>query len=170
MTMTRTHSSGPDGPGTTARPDQGGEPAMGTVTVETRFGSIAFDDSNSVTLPQGLIGFSEFRRFGLAPIPDPRMAQFRLLQCLDQTDLSFLVLPVPLDGSTIADEDVDEACATLGIPRHDVALFLLVTLRKEAEGLSVSMNVRAPIVVDSTTRIARQHVLPNPDYPIRHML
>lgn len=147
-----------------------GPGAGGAVTVATRFGELTFDHTNTVALPKGVIGFPEFHTYGLTAIPDPRMGQFKLLQCLEATELSFLVLPLPLDGGTIADEDVDEALATLGIPREDAAFLLIITVRKEAEGISVSANVRAPIILNTRTRVARQYVLPNPDYPIRQML
>lgn len=146
--------------------DAGGE----TVTVETRFGPLTFDQTNSVSLLQGIIGFPQCRKFGLAAIPDPRMAQFKLLQSLEQADLSFLVLPVHLDGQTIADRDVDEACAALHMSREDAAILLLVTVRKDANGIAVTTNMRAPIVLDTCRRIARQYVLPNPKYPIRQPL
>jgi flagellar assembly factor FliW len=140
------------------------------VTVATRFGDITFDETSRVALPQGVIGFPQFHGFGLTAIPDPRMGQFNLLQCLEQTDLSFFVLPIQLDGSTIADADVEAALATLAIPREDAAFLLIITVRKEAEGISVSANVRAPIILNIRTRTARQYVLPNPEYPIRQML
>ncbi len=169
--MTQTNPSGADRPA--SRKPEGRaerEPDGGPVTVETRFGALTFDDTNTVLLPHGIIGFPDFHEFGLAEIPDPRMGQFRLLQSLEQTDLAFLLLPVRLDGTTIADGDVDEACAALGIAREEAAFLLLVTLRKEEQGLSVSANVRAPIVLDTARRVGRQYVLPNPDYPIRHVL
>lgn len=162
------HESPSPDPGTGspgAAPSEGG-----AVTVATRFGDLAFDDANAVALPQGIIGFPQFHRFGLTAIPDPRMGQFKLLQCLEETELSFLVLPVSLDGDTIADADADAALSALGVSRADAAFLLIVTVRKENDGISVSANVRAPIILDTKTRVARQYVMSNPAYPIRQML
>ncbi len=168
--MTQTNPCAPENPTAVSTPPEAGAAAGEAVTVETRFGAITFDASNTIYLPRGIIGFPQFRRFGLAAIPDPRMGQFKLLQSLERTDLSFLVLPVHLDGQTILDTDVDEACATVGVHREDAAFLLLVTLRKEDEGISVSTNVRAPIILDTSSQVARQYVLPNTDYPIRQTL
>jgi len=142
----------------------------GTVAVETRFGTITFGRTNIVSFPHGLIGMPQVRRFGLSPIPDPRMGQFMLLQSLDDLALSFLVLPLQLGPNTVSPEDAREACAALAIPEQDADFFTVVTLRKTDQGLGVSVNLRAPIIVDSKSRVARQHVLANPRYPIRHQL
>jgi flagellar assembly factor FliW len=167
---TQAQTYGDENPTVGAASPQAGDAHGEAVTVETRFGPLTFDETNSVSLLQGIIGFPQFRKFGLAAIPDPRMAQFKLLQSLEQADLSFLVLPVRLDGQTIADRDVDEACVALHISREDAAFLLLVTVRKEANGIAVSTNMRAPIVLDTCRRIARQYVMPNPRYPIRQPL
>jgi flagellar assembly factor FliW len=153
------------------QPPQGpGGEDTATVTVETRFGAITFGRTNIVTFPHGLIGMPQNRRFGLSPIPDPRMGQFMLLQSLEDFGLSFLVLPMQPGPNAVSAEDAKEACAALAIPEEDADFFTVVTLRKAEQGLTVTVNLRAPIVVDSKSRIARQHVLANPSYPIRHNL
>ena len=145
-----------------------GEPA--TITVETRFGAVVFGPKNIVTFPQGLVGMPQCRTFGLSPIPDPRMGQFMLLQSLEDFALSFLVLPLQLGSNTVANEDAKEACDALAIPVEDADFFTVVTLRKAEDGLKISVNMRAPIIVDSKSRTARQYVLANPQYSIRHPL
>lgn len=140
------------------------------VTVETRFGAVTFGPKNTLHFPQGLIGLPEVRRFGLSPIPDPRMGQFMILQSLEDFALSFLVLPLQIGPNTVAHEDAAEACAALAVPLEDADFFTVVTLRQTGEGLSVSINLRAPIIVDAKSHIARQYVLANPNYPIRQPL
>ena len=66
--------------------------------------------------------------------------------------------------------DADDACATLAVPPEDARFFVIVTLRKGDKGLVVSINLRAPLIVDGKTRIARQFVLSNPNYPVRKVL
>lgn len=144
--------------------------AEAMVTVETRFGSITFGPKNIVHFPQGLIGLPQSKRFGLSPIPDKRMGQFMLLQSLDDFALSFLVLPLQIGPNTVTHEDAAEACAALAVPIEDADFFTLVTLRKGEEGLSASINLRAPIVVDAKSHVARQYVLANQNYPIRQPL
>jgi flagellar assembly factor FliW len=145
-------------------------PPESTITVETRFGAITFGPKNIVHFPQGLIGLPQSKRFGLSPIPDSRMGQFMILQSLDDFALSFLVLPLQIGPKTVASEDAAEACAALAVPVDDADFFTVVTLRQSEEGLSVSINLRAPIIVDAKSHVARQHVLANQKYPIRQPL
>ena len=146
-----------------------GAPAA-TLTVETRFGAITFGPKNTLHFPQGLIGLPQARRFGLSPIPDPRMGQFMILQSLDDFALSFLVLPLQIGPNSVTHEDAAEACAALAVPLADADFFTVVTLRKVETGLSVSINLRAPIIVDAKSHVGRQYVLANQNYPIRQPL
>jgi flagellar assembly factor FliW len=147
-----------------------GADAAETITVDTRFGKITFSRTNIIDFPQGLIGMPDSRRFGLSPIPDPRMGQFMILQSLENLGLSFLVLPLQPGVNTVTPEDAHEACAALAIPDEDADFFTIVTLRKADTGIAVSVNLRAPIIVDCKSHIARQHVLANPRYPVRQPL
>ncbi len=140
------------------------------VTVETRFGPITFGPKNIVHFPQGLVGLPLSKRFGLSPIPDKRMGQFMILQSLDDFALSFLVLPLQIGPNTVTHDDAAEACAALAVPLEDADFFTVVTLRQGDQGLSVSINLRAPIIVDSKSHVARQCVLANQNYPIRQPL
>jgi flagellar assembly factor FliW len=138
--------------------------------VESRFGTIVFDGESRVTFPQGLLGFSDFHNFGLATLPDGKHPQFRVLQSLEDASLAFLVAPLNVDSGAISAEDLTEACTTLGIVREDLAVLLIVTVRRDGSAAQVSVNLRAPVFVDSRRRVARQYVLPNARYAIRHPL
>ena len=159
-----------------SNPDPARPPAMGagdteTIAVETRFGTITFGAKNIVDFPHGLIGLPHSRRFGLSPIPDKRMGQFMILQSLEDLGLSFLVLPLQPGPTTIERTDIEEACASIAVPADEADFFTVITLRKaEQGGLTISANLRAPIIVDAKSRIARQCLLSNPRYPIRHPL
>ena len=158
-------------PDLTHPPVAGGAGDTETIAVETRFGTITFGSKNIVDFPHGLIGLPQSRRFGLSPIPDARMGQFMILQSLEDLGLSFLVLPLQPGPTTIERADIEEACATIAVPADEADFFTVITLRKaEQGGLTISANLRAPIIVDAKSRVARQCLLSNPRYPIRHPL
>jgi flagellar assembly factor FliW len=58
----------------------------------------------------------------------------------------------------------------MGIAPADGAILLVVSVRKSGEAVSISVNLRAPIVIDTANRHAWQHVLANPAYSVRHVL
>ncbi|NIR61559.1 MAG: flagellar assembly protein FliW, partial [Gammaproteobacteria bacterium] len=46
---------------------------------------------DTVVMPQGLLGFAERRRFGLAELPESIGRRFKLLQSLEEPTLCFIV-------------------------------------------------------------------------------
>jgi len=140
------------------------------VRIETRFGELWFKRENAIAMPSGLPGFGGYREFALAHLPDLKLGDFVLFQCLTEPELAFLVLPLALDNPLIKPADVEEALQTTQVPREDAALLLIVTRRAEPEGIQTSANLRAPIVIDTRRKLARQYVMPNGDYAIRHAL
>lgn len=145
-------------------------PAAPPTVVETRFGVYAFDDGNSLEFASGLLGFGGRQRFGLANLPQPELAAFKLLQSLEQPDLSFIVTPLDPASNLVAAADLEAACRNAGIAVAEATFLLMVTLRQGPNGLEMTANLRAPLVLDLQRRRGRQIVLQNPDYPIRHSL
>lgn len=141
-----------------------------TLVIESRFGTLTIAPHATMMFPQGLLGFSDCRDFALADLPNSKHPQFKALQCLTDPSLAFLVAPLPSESSAIEQVDVDEACQSLDIAAEDLAIVLIVTVRRDDEGAHVSVNLRAPILIDARRRIARQYVLPNSKYEIRHKL
>ena len=151
---------------TQTQPTAAGE----VMVVESRFGTLQVQLQHILTLPQGLLGFGEHHAFGLAPLPNGQHPQFQVLQCLEAPDLAFLVAPLNIQSNAIDESDLQEACGNLGIDRETLAVFLIVTVRRNEDVAHISMNMRAPLFVDVTNRTARQYVLPNNKYSIRHAL
>lgn len=140
------------------------------IAVESRFGTVIVSSAAHITFPQGLLGFSDYHLFGIAPLPNGKHPQFRVLQSLEAADLAFLVAPFNIESGAISAHDISEACSTLGIARQDLMVLLIVTVRREGESAQVSVNLRAPVFVDARRGIARQYVMPNTEYAIRHPL
>jgi len=142
------------------------------VVVETRFGTYEFSPQNTVVMPQGLVGFADHQLFGLGNLPEPAPEDFKLLQSLGDVPLSFIVMPVLAKQAPIGPADVEEACTAAGIDPRQACFLFVITIRPRADGTGIDMtaNLRAPIVFDQTTRLARQHVLSNSQYPLRQPL
>ena len=84
--------------------------------------------------------------------------------------LSFIVMPVKAADAPIGPADIEEACTAAGVTLEIACLMFVVTIRPKADGVGIDMttNLRAPIVFDPQTRLARQHVLANSQYAVRH--
>lgn len=144
--------------------------ADGRVELETRFGVMSFDRANAIVMPRGLLGYAEHREFALANMPDPKLQQFKLLQCLSQPALSFVVVPADLESGILDPADIRAACRTLSVADQDVAVLLVVATRKIGAATQISVNLRAPVIVDTRNQTAWQFVLTNNRYPVRHVI
>ena len=138
--------------------------------IQTRFGEMVVDPASVLRLPRGILGFANEHDYALASLPAERFGSFKLLQSLTTADLSFIVAPYETADGLIAEADLDEAFRALDIASGDRAVLLVVSVRKTGEKVSVSVNLRAPIVVDMKSRTAWQYVLSNPEYSVRHAL
>lgn len=135
----------------------------------TRFGALTLDPNRVITFPDGLLGFAEYRRYVLAEVAGAEVF-FKLLQSIDDPELAFVVLPLDRQDGPIAGADIDAACEALGLETADVAVLGIVTLRPGGEHVRFTVNLRAPLLIDTGRRVGRQHVLPSDAYPLRHPL
>lgn len=139
--------------------------------VENRWGRFVFDRRQAITMPKGLPGFPDERKFALANLSDPRLQDFKLLQSLTNPTLSFLVAPLNMEASMLDPSDVDAALREHRVDRMDAAMLLIITVRKHpVEGVQMTANVRAPLVIDTANRVGAQHIFNNESYPIRFPL
>jgi flagellar assembly factor FliW len=116
--------------------------------------------SNEFTLPQGIIGFAQYKRAELLYLPDH--LPFLWMKMHSATDhLHFIVIEpggiVPGYEPEIFDEDAEQ----LGIVDPSQAMVLnIVTLRRQ-NPVEATVNLIGPLIVNRRTRIGRQLVISN---------
>ncbi len=135
----------------------------------TRFGALALDPDRIILFPRGLLGFADQHHYMLADIPG-QDAAFKLLQSVDDVDLSFVVLPLDRSEGPIAGPDLVAAGAALAIEDASLAVLAIVTLRANAPRVDFTVNLRAPLLIDTARRLGYQHVLATDAYSLRHPL
>lgn len=146
-------------------------PLHGSVEViKSRFGEISVDTGKALTFPRGLLGMPERFNFILANFPSPKMQQFKLLQSLEDAALSFITLPTELQNSIVARADISAACRDLQINEQSLALLFIVSVHRTPEQVKLSVNARAPLLIDAERKTGIQYVFQNDDYKVQHML
>lgn len=141
-----------------------------TAVIETRFGEIEFRLENAIHMPRGMLGYADHHAFGLANMPDPKLEQFKLLQSLSDHELSFIVAPLNPDHDAIDAGDIRAACGHLSLDPDQSVVLLVVSTRRIGAATQISVNLRAPIILDPVARTAYQHVLLNNRYSVRHVI
>ena len=138
------------------------------VIVETRFGDIEFAWDKAIYMPIGLLGFAEHHVFGLANIPGQTDVQFKLYQSLTDAHMSFIISPYDLRSGVYSDHDLEVASKGVAVPIEHMTILLVVTIRSNGEGgVKMSVNLQAPIIVDTERQVAWQYIMRNDIYPVQ---
>jgi flagellar assembly factor FliW len=135
--------------------------------ITTRFGEIEVDKTNIIEMSRGILGFEGLKSFTI--ISQVEKEPFMWLQSVEDGSVAFIVINPQLIKSDYEPEINDIDAAELHLEKSaDAMLLTMVTVR--VNPFSVTVNLRAPIIVNKTLRIARQIVLENENYPIRYRL
>ena len=138
---------------------------MSEVYETLQFGRLEIHDEDVVLMLEGLLGFSQCKRFVI--LEDPAQAPFQWLQSLDNTDLSFvLVDPLLIKADyqiQVPKEEVREL--ELEDPK-DARVFVIVVVPQDIR--QVTANLKGPIVINPKMRRAKQVILMDEQYPTRY--
>lgn len=138
--------------------------------IESRFGAITVDKAKAILFPVGILGMPDKHHFVLTDFPNAKLQQFKLLQSLDDHELSFITLPLELDNGIIERADVDNACRDMEIASPDLAMVLIVSVHRGLNNVQLSVNARAPIFVDTNRQAAAQYVFTSSKYRVQHFI
>lgn len=134
--------------------------------IETgRFGKLTVERDDIIEFPQGILGFPEYKKYCLIDPADDTLILWLL--CLDNPEVCFPVLEPKVFRP-------DYAVRLSGAEMRDLQL---TTLKKAAvysiltipENISeMTANLKAPLVINLEEQIAKQAVLQENDYNIKH--
>ena len=139
-------------------------------TVATRFGEVMIDTDKKLLFPRGLLGMPDKFNFALAKFPSPKMQQFTLLQSLDDKALSFITLALGMENPIIAESDIRAICNDLHIDEQALVFLLIVSVHRSPDQLRLSVNARAPLLIDGERKTGVQYVFQKEAYKVQHML
>lgn len=130
----------------------------------TRFGQVEITAEDLFEFPEGLVGFSNLRKFVL--LDDPAEEVFAWLQSCERPEIAFPVLEPEFFAAnykfTLTKSDME----ALGIKTLDrVKVFCIVTIPENP--MDMTANLKAPILINIPDRKARQCVLQDNNLAIR---
>ncbi len=124
----------------------------------SQFGEIEFDEEIIITFPNGIIGFEELKKFII--VEDEECKPFRWLISIEEPEIGFAILE-----PTFVLENYYQK---VGFDPKIFALFSIVTLNRDISKISV--NLKAPIVIDKSKKLGKQIIVDDPELGIRHQL
>jgi len=132
-----------------------------------RFGDIDIDPKSTIHFPSGLLGFAGFRDYVLL---DPnKKSPLKWLQSMDDPSLAFVVTdPLifkPDYEIRVFESDLEELKVE---DPSTVVQLVIVTVPQDP--VKMTANLKGPVLINTVNNLARQIVLDNPDYNLKHRL
>lgn len=136
--------------------------------IQTRsLGAVDATPESFLTLPEGILGYEEHHEFVL--VAPTAYAPFRWLLSFSDPELSFPVLDPGLVCADYRPTIPAGDLRALGAPgNEEIELLVLATV--DASTGQLSVNLRAPIALHSSRRIARQVVLSDGRWTVDHQV
>jgi flagellar assembly factor FliW len=132
----------------------------------TRFGEVEFRDHEVYTFPYGIPGFQEYKKFTLIALED---SPFYYLQSVEEGSLAFVTVdPFSFfpEYEFELPEQTEQELSLASI--EDVRVLNIVSVQGSLE--SATINLVAPVILNSAARIAVQIILEGTGYTTRHSL
>ena len=134
------------------------------------FGNIDIDEEKIITLEGGMIGLPDFQRFALIFDEEKGQKESSIMwfQSMDDPGTAFPVMHPNLVKPDYNPTVNDELLVPLGTLTEENT-YVLVTVTATADVKETSVNLKAPIVINTDTRKGCQMIVED-DYPVKYRI
>lgn len=132
-----------------------------------RFGTVTVPDDKTITMERPILGFEQLSSFCLVDVPD--LAPFLWFQSTEDPAVAFLVVNPCVFYPTYRIEINPKEIAELRVAQaKSIETYVIVTLSDNPA--QISINLQGPILINTENNLAKQLVLVNSQYQVRHFL
>ncbi len=137
--------------------------------LQTRhFGEIRIAEESVLKFDEGLPGFEQLNKFVLIGNED-KTSPFGWLQCVNEPQIAFAIANPFMIVADYDFELPDEAARELCIAKEDdVAVYSIVVVPDDLT--RISMNLKAPLIINCSTNKGAQIILDTDKYTVRHYI
>lgn len=138
--------------------------------VQTKwFGEIEVSDDKIITFEKGIIGFEDWKKYTL--VYDAEREEDVSIVWLQAVDEPTLALPIMKPEIVYQNYDPiveDEIIATLGENIQNAELMVFCALTVPQDLTKMTINLKAPIIINVDTMKGVQLIADNSDYQVRY--
>ena len=134
------------------------------------FGEIDLDDNKVVTFDDGILGFSDYKRWTILFDIDEQERNVSWLQSLDEPNLA---IPVLNPFSIIENYNPtvnDDYLVSLGEFKDEELIVLNTMTVPEGKAKEATANLKAPFVINSRNNKGVQVIVEGDDYPVKYKI
>lgn len=132
------------------------------------FGEIEIDENKIITFKEGIPSFEDLKRYIVLYNGD-ETSPFRWLQCVDDGQLAFAVINPFMILGNYDIEISEETVSSLNIESiSDVMVLAIVVVPEDPN--KMTMNLKAPVIINTKNNSGMQVVLDTDMYSVRHYI
>lgn len=138
------------------------------MTIKTgRFGQLTVGNDETIRIPQGILGFPEYTKFCLVDPGDETLILW--LQSLENPEIAFPLLEPKIFRPDYAARLSAAELRELHLENvNQSAVFSILTIPGDVSQMTA--NLKAPLVINLKEQIAKQVVLQENEYSIKHLM
>lgn len=130
-----------------------------------RFGPITVGDDEVILIPQGILGFPEYKKYCLVDSGDETLILW--LQSLENPDIAFALLEPKIFKPDYTARLSAAELRELKLENiNQSAVFGILTIPEDITQMTA--NLKAPLVINLKEQLAKQVVLQENEYNIKH--
>jgi flagellar assembly factor FliW len=134
----------------------------------TRFGHVEIDQSLIITIPEGILGFEDLKRFIILDHFD-KESPFKWLQSIEDPSLAFVITdPLIFVSDYKAKIHKDEISSIKLSDATKALIVVIVNIKRDHR--EITINLQGPLVINSEEKLAKQCILRTDDYDVRHII
>lgn len=134
----------------------------------TRFGQVEIDENLILTLPEGILGFEDCKRYIILDHFD-KESPFKWFQSTDDPSLAFVItdplLFVPEYRAKVSKEEIKNIKLA---DASKAVIVVIVNIKRDHSEITV--NLQGPIVINPEKKLAKQIIIRESDYSVRHVI
>ena len=133
----------------------------------TRFGELEVPENAIIRMTKPVLGFEQLHAYVIIETED--FAPFKWYQSIDQPDVSFVVVNPLLFFPDYVVEVNPKEIEELKVGNvSDIVTYAIVTIPRDFTKMTA--NLQGPLLINSRTNLAKQLVLVNSQYRIKHRM
>ena len=132
------------------------------------FGEININEEQIITFSDGIPGFESLTKYSIIQTQDPDSA-FCWMQSTENAELAFALVNPFMIKADYEFELTQEKLDMLNIRApEEVVVYAIVVIPEDVS--KASMNLKAPIIINTTTKKGAQIIIDNSKYEIRNFI